>query len=355
MPSSSFVRPGDDLRPLRGRGQARGRRRSPVSRTVDVDLATEARHGQRRRTSIATPSWRRSMKPDSTSPDPPAPCRIDVRRSRRHRDDLRRLRVAHRDASSTGSTASRRRSTTPPRRPASARSVDRDGRRPDRRDRGDGLRRAGATTRRRARRPRPRLLRRRLVVAVVLGAAGAAAVDGPGAAVRRLAVGRARAGDAGRDVGGVAVPPGDGAQPPPPPSDDGHADLGRRDRRLRWSLWALLFTRAGDIGMQMRWIMPAARRRAPTSTSRWRRRSWPSSSPGATSRRAPSAVPAMRSGRLLDLGAKDVAVLGDDGAERGSPVDRARRSATASSCVRARRSPPTVWSSRAHRRSTARW
>ena len=34
------------------------------------------------------------------------------------------------------------------------------------------------------------------------------------------------------NVGGVAVPPGDGAQPPSRPDDDGHADLGRSDGRV---------------------------------------------------------------------------------------------------------------------------
>ena len=45
---------------------------------------------------------------------------------------------------------------------------------------------------------------------------------------------------------------------------------------------------------------------------------------------------------LLELGAKDVAMLDDDGAERRVPVERARASATASSCAPGRRSPPTA-------------
>ena len=56
---------------------------------------------------------------------------------------------------------------------------------------------------------------------------------------------------------------------------------------------------------------------------------------------------------LLELGAKEASVLGDDGAERRVP---ARRSpwATASWCARASGSPPTASSSRARRPSTRR-
>ena len=63
-----------------------------------------------------------------------------------------------------------------------------------------------------ARRPHdhdePDALRDRLLVVGVLSVPVVAAGDGPGAAVRQLAVAVADAGRAGRRVGGVAVPPG---------------------------------------------------------------------------------------------------------------------------------------------------
>ena len=54
---------------------------------------------------------------------------------------------------------------------------------------------------------------------------------------------------------------------------------------------------------------------------------------------------------LLELGAKDVAVLDADGTERRIPVEQLA-SATASWCARARRSPPTASSRRALAPST---
>ena len=66
-------------------------------------------------------------------------------------------------------------------------------------------------------------------------------------------------------------------------------------------------------------------------------------------RRAGSALRA-----LLELGAKDVAVL-RDGHEVRAADRAARRRVTASSCGPARRSRPTAWWSRAARRSTPRW
>ena len=57
---------------------------------------------------------------------------------------------------------------------------------------------------------------------------------------------------------------------------------------------------------------------------------------------------------LLELGAKDVAVLDANGRERRVADRRARRSAIASSCGRARRSRPTASSRRAPRPSTRR-
>ena len=51
--------------------------------------------------------------------------------------------------------------------------------------------------------------------------------DGAAAPVPRLGVARARARDAGRVLGRLAVPPRRRAQSPPPRGDDGHADLAR--------------------------------------------------------------------------------------------------------------------------------
>ncbi len=64
-------------------------------------------------------------------------------------------------------------------------------------------------------------------------AAGRGAGDGPGAAVRLLAVAVADPRRARRHVGGLAVPPGRLGQPAPRRGDDGHAHLDRRARRLR--------------------------------------------------------------------------------------------------------------------------
>ncbi len=63
-------------------------------------------------------------------------------------------------------------------------------------------------------------------------AAGAAGLDDPGAAVRLLAVGRLAACDAGRAVGGLAVPPRGLAGPASWRGDDGHADQSRHARGL---------------------------------------------------------------------------------------------------------------------------
>ena len=64
------------------------------------------------------------------------------------------------------------------------------------------------------------------------GAAGAAALDDPSSQFDGWQWVALRARHAGRHVGCVAVPSGDGAQPASPPDHDGHADLGRCDRRL---------------------------------------------------------------------------------------------------------------------------
>ena len=57
---------------------------------------------------------------------------------------------------------------------------------------------------------------------------------------------------------------------------------------------------------------------------------------------------------LVELGAKEAAILDDDGTERLVPIERARSRGSSSSSAPARRSPPTASSSRAARRSTSR-
>ena len=57
---------------------------------------------------------------------------------------------------------------------------------------------------------------------------------------------------------------------------------------------------------------------------------------------------------LLELGAKDVAVLDADGGERRVPIERARGRRPLRRPARARRSRPTASSRRAARRSTSR-
>ena len=69
---------------------------------------------------------------------------------------------------------------------------------------------------------------------------------------------------------------------------------------------------------------------------------------GASKRRAGAALRA-----LLELGAKDVAVL-RDGVERRIPIDQLAVGDALRGPARARRSPPTAWSRRATRRSTRR-
>jgi P-type Cu+ transporter len=93
-----------------------------------------------------------------------------------------------------------------------------------------------------------------------------------------------------------------------------------------WSLWALVFTSAGDIGMEMTMSMPGM-----DETE---------DAPHIYLEVASTVVALILAGRyfearaknragdairaLLDLGAKDVAVLDDDGTERRVPVDRLR-------------------------------
>ena len=104
-----------------------------------------------------------------------------------------------------------------------------------------------------------------------------------------------------------------------------------------WSLWALFFGDAGMPGMTHAFELTVARtrRRRTTSTSRSPPASPRSSWPAATSRPAPSGASGAALRALLELGAKDVAVLRDGGdARSGSrsaqlarrrPVRRAAR------------------------------
>ena len=156
-----------------------------------------------------------------------------------------------------------------------------------------------------------------------------AAGDGPGAAVRQLAVALPHPRRARRGLGRAALPPGGLGQPAARRGHHGHPDLGRASARRS----------AGRCGRCSSATPacpacacpssscpagPAARR--PASTSRSPPGSPPSSSPAATSRPAPSAAgAALRA--LLDLGAKDVAVLRDgrSGRPRPDPGRPARR------------------------------
>ena len=142
---------------------------------------------------------------------------------------MRLVRQPHRAQAQQARRRHRDRSTTPPRRPGS--SSTRARWRPTQLV--EAVEAAGysaalpasepAAGRRRAGRDRraapPPDLRR--------GPVGAGAADGddPGAAVRQLAVAVAEPRDAGRAVGGVAVPPGGVGEPQARRRDDGHADL----------------------------------------------------------------------------------------------------------------------------------
>ena len=148
-------------------------------------------------------------------------------------------------------------------------------------------------------------LRLRLVVAAALTRARRAARDGDAAPVRRLGVGRVRALDAGRPLGGLAVP---SRRPPggaPRRRDDGHADLDRDARRL-----GLVDGRAARRARR-RHVLRGCCRDHDADPAR------------ALPRVACRGVArARRSARLLELGAKDVHVL--RGRHRGA---RARRRA----------------------------
>ena len=127
-------------------------------------------------------------------------------------------------------------------------------------------------------------------------AAGAAAGDDPGAAVRQLAVAVAEPRHAGRALGRLAVPPAAWAN-----LKHGAATMDtlisrRHARRLAVvAVRAVPRRRRHDRHADELRPRSPSRARAPTrSTSRRRRSSRRSSSPAATSRRAPSAAPAPR-------------------------------------------------------------
>ena len=208
--------------------------------------------------------------------------------------------------------------------------------------RAPGCRRAG---RRRPIRPRAAAAARRRRRAV---GARARARDDPGAAVRLLAVGLARARDAGRAVGGRAVPPRRLAEPPPPRRDDGHARLARHAGRVGVVGRGPLLPRRG-CGRHADAVRAhhVARRRERLDLPRGRLRR----------HHVHPRRPLLRGARQAALrsraaGAARARRQGRRGARRGRrraahPDRRAGASATASSCGRARRSRATASSRRA--------
>ena len=158
--------------------------------------------------------------------------------------------------------------------------------------------------------------------------ARAAHVDGPGAAVRQLAVARrstlASAGRALGRAGRSTGPRGRTCATAPPrwtrSSRSGRSPPGcGRSTRCSSATPAMTGMRmAFDAGPEER---AAGRPDLPRGRRASSRRS---SSPGATSRRAPSAAPGAALQALLELGAKDVAVLDADGDERRVPGRAAR-------------------------------
>jgi Cu+-exporting ATPase len=121
-----------------------------------------------------------------------------------------------------------------------------------------------------------------------------------------------------------------------------------------WSLYALVLGDAGDPGMRMAFDLIPDRAggtheiylevAAAVTVFLLAGRYFEA----RAKRRAGAALTA-----LLELGAKDVAVLDEDGPSAACPSSSSAR-ATGSSCARARRSPPTASSRRARARSTSR-
>ena len=157
--------------------------------------------------------------------------------------------------------------------------------------------------------------------------------------------------------GGVAVPPRSRGQRPARRRDDGHAHQHRRAGGVR-----LVRVRPGprrrrrDRHADGRHAGcpagPASRRRSTSRSPPASRRSSCRPLPGGGGRAGSGS--ALRA--LLELGAKDVAVLARDGTvdARRVPIEALARRRPASWSGPARRSPPTASSSRARRRSTRR-
>ena len=160
----------------------------------------------------------------------------------------------------------------------------------------------------------------------------------------------------GRALGRLAVPPRRLGEPQARRGDDGHADQPRR---------------AGGVAVVAVRAVPRRRRRQRHADEL--RRSSPARAAAATrstSRSASIVTTFILAGRyfearakrragaalqaLLELGAKDVAVLDADGDRAPRRRSSSSPSATASSCARARRSRPTASSRRAPRPSTSR-
>ena len=159
----------------------------------------------------------------------------------------------------------------------------------------------------------------------------------------------------GRRLGRLAVPPGGLDQPAPRRGHDGHAHLRRHARRLRLvALRPVPRRRRRDRHDPRLLARPPSGATASTQI-------YLEVAAGVTvfilAGRYFEARAKRRSGAalraLLELGAKDVAVL-RDGAEVAHPGRASSPSATASWSARARRSPPTASSRRAPRPSTRR-
>ena len=133
--------------------------------------------------------------------------------------------------------------------------------------------------------------RRRLVVSLALAVPVTVLAMVPAAHLPGLAVGVARAGDPGRDLGRLAVPPGRGGQRAARRGDHGHAGLGGGGRRLRL------------VGVRAR----LRRRHLPGSRGQRHRADPARPVPGA----AGAAPGRYRDQALLDLGAKQATVLRD--------------------------------------------
>ena len=147
--------------------------------------------------------------------------------------------------------------------------------------------------------------------------------DDPRPAVRRLAVAVAHARRTGRRVGRVAVPPRRVDEPPPRCGHDGHADLGRHARRVRMEPVRPVLRRCRRAVDAPRVLAPSrAGDGIVTDLPRGRRRGHrvhprrPILRGAGAKRRSGAALRA-----LLELGAKDVAVL-RDGREVRIPIDQ---------------------------------